>query len=88
METLELDVVVFDGETADDAARAVAGQWAGDVTWSIQDPGGAGGHPAVTYSGPGRALAKIQQRYNQPKTGKPREDLRGKPPVKKGQKRI
>jgi len=85
METLELDIVLFDGETPEDAAKTVAGNVAGSVTWEIQNPGPAGGHPAVTYYGPSRSIQYIKQRYST--LGKNAGINKGRPPVGKGQKR-
>ena len=85
METLELDIVLFDGETPEDAAKTVAGNVAGSVTWEIQNPGSAGGWPAVTYYGMPRALRYIKQRYST--LGKNAGRNKGRPPVGKGEKR-
>jgi len=83
MAELSVDIVVFEGETVEDAARSVAGQWAGEVSWSVGPSGNC--HPEVTYHGDQRSLDKIKMRYHT--LGKNTGLNKGKPPAKKGEKR-
>jgi hypothetical protein len=81
---MEIDVVVMEGETEEEAINVVLGDQKDLVTWEVKGHEG-GGNPAVEICGPQAVLVKIQQRYNQ--LGKNEGINAGKPPVAKGQKR-
>lgn len=61
MATLALDMIVNAGETADQAAREVAGEQADQVTWTVGKSGNS--WPEITYTGSPEALEAISARY-------------------------
>lgn len=77
---LVLDVVLFKGETAQDVAARMAEGFQG-VTWSISDSGN--GWPEITFRGDKEILGRIQRRYSN--IGKNSGNLKGRPPVRKGE---
>lgn len=61
--TIELDVVVFDGETIEEAAAAVIGKF--DITWKVTtEHGPGGGHPIIAFSGEATELEKLLHSYD------------------------
>jgi len=83
MATLALDVVVEQGETAEQAARYVAGKHADKVTISVRPAGN--GWPEATYTGDEAVLKSIKHRYDTLGNNKGRN--LGLASVAKGEKR-
>lgn len=69
--TLELDVVIQDGETAEGAGRALANHWPPALTQGlppvtvevVREVGPAGGWPVLRFTGTYLALALVAATY-------------------------
>lgn len=85
MPTMELDIVLRDGETFEQAVADVIGPKYKDVVTATQVESG-NCHPGALLTGPEEALRRVRQRYMT--LGVPRPYLRGKAPVGKGQRRV
>lgn len=82
MAQLELDVVLFDGETVEDVAAILTiGR---DVRWELGPAHNC--WPTLIFTGPDEVLKSIRRRYNN--LGKNTGKLTGKPPVKRGERRV
>jgi hypothetical protein len=79
-------IVLNEGETPDQAAEAVAGQFKDLVDWSVEEVTGQGGWPEVTYYGDPKVLDALKHRYSN--LGVNKGINKGKPSVGKGQKRV
>jgi hypothetical protein len=86
--TLSLDVVIFGDEVTTETVRAQVTELVGplDVSWRVV--GYPTGWPEVEFRGTPAQLARLRRRYDQPGTGRPRPDLRGRPPVARGERRL